>query len=95
MALGRYDLSLLTLPVGWDATALENERLVDGTTYAEVAQMVNTAIASLNAELRGDQTWSLLVSYTDEARLRVQRWRIKRVLRFIPSTVCPTRAAPK
>jgi|CXWK01.1.fsa_nt_gi hypothetical protein len=67
MALGRYDLSLLTLPVGWDATALENERLVDGTTYAEVAQMVNTAIASLNAELRGDQTWSLLVSYTDEA----------------------------
>ena len=54
MALGRYDLSLLTLPVGWDATALENERLVDGTTYAEVAQMVNTAIASLNAELRGD-----------------------------------------
>ena len=34
MAKGRLDLSLLTLTVGWDATALENERMADGTTYA-------------------------------------------------------------
>ncbi len=67
MALGRYDLSLLTLPVGWDATALETERLADGTTYAQVAQMVNSAIAGLNAELTGDMLWSSMVSYTDDA----------------------------
>lgn len=66
MAKGRLDLSLLTLPVGWDATALENERLADGTTYAQVAQMVNAAIGSLNQEINGDPLFSSLVSYTDE-----------------------------
>ena len=67
MALGRRDLSLLTLPVGWDATELENIRLQDGTTYGEVAGMVNTALAALNAEINGDPFYSSLVSYTDEA----------------------------
>ena len=67
MAKGRLDLSLLTLPVGWDATALENERMADGTTYAQVASMVNSAVAQLNAEINGDPLWSSLVSYTDEA----------------------------
>lgn len=66
MALGRRDLSLLTLPVGWDATELENIRLRDGTTYGEVAEMVNSALGALNAEINGDPFYSSLVSYTDE-----------------------------
>jgi hypothetical protein len=66
MALGRRDLSLLTLPVGWDATELQNIQLRDGTTYAEVAQMVQGALSAFNAEINGDQLYSGLVSYTDE-----------------------------
>lgn len=67
MATGRYDLSLLTLPAGWDAAELENIRLADGTSYAEVAQMVNTAITGLNTELSSDILWSAMASYTPDA----------------------------
>lgn len=69
MALGPRDLSLLTLPTGWDATELQNIRLQDGATYAEVASMVNGALVALNAEINGDPLYSSLVSYTDEPTL--------------------------
>lgn len=66
MALGRLDLSLLTLPAGWDAAELEKARLADGTTYAEVASQLETALAALNAEIATDPVWSSLVSYDSE-----------------------------
>jgi hypothetical protein len=62
-------LSLLTLPVGWDATALEEIRLKDGTTYGQVAQMVSNAVNGLNAELRADPLWSSLASYQSDPTL--------------------------
>lgn len=66
MATGHRDLSLLTLPVGWDAAELENIRLQDGTPYSEVASMVNGALSAFNAEVNGDPFYSGLVSFTDE-----------------------------
>jgi hypothetical protein len=69
MALGRRDLSLLTLPVGWDATALEEIRLKDGTTYGTVASMVSNALSGINAEISSDPLWASLASYQSDPTL--------------------------
>lgn len=66
MTLGPRSLSsLVTLPVGWDATALRNASLADGTTYEQIVSEMRTALAALNGEFSSDSLWSGLVSYTD------------------------------
>jgi hypothetical protein len=62
---GPRDTSLLSLPVGWDATILEKHRLEDGTSFLSVAGALNAAAQAKAAELVGDPLWSTLVSYTD------------------------------
>lgn len=64
--LGPRDTTSLVMLTGWDATALQNFRLQDGTSYNEIVALMNAGIAGLNAELRGDPIWSNLVSYTDQ-----------------------------
>lgn len=60
------DLVMLT---GWDATALQNFTLQDGTTYAEVVSRMNAALAALNAEFQND--WMAnMYSVTDELPVR-------------------------
>jgi len=51
---------------GWDAAALTNFQLEDGTTYAQVVSEMNAALVALNGEIYGDPLWSELVSYTDQ-----------------------------
>ncbi|MFH1605034.1 MAG: hypothetical protein ABIH03_14140 [Pseudomonadota bacterium] len=63
--LGPRDTSLLVMLTGWDATALQNFQLQDGTSYAEVVARMSAALAGLNAEFAGD--WmATLYSVTDE-----------------------------
>lgn len=66
MALGPRDTSSLVMLTGWDATALQNFRLQDGTTYAAVLAQANAALGALNAEIYSDPLWASLVSYTDQ-----------------------------
>jgi hypothetical protein len=54
---------------GWDATALRNFQLADGTSYAEVVAQMDMALGALNADLANDALWSTLVSYTDQPDL--------------------------
>jgi len=67
MALGARDTSTLALPVGWDAGALEKERLSDGTTFLQVAAALNGAVQSAAQTIYADPLLSSLVSYTSEA----------------------------
>jgi hypothetical protein len=50
---------------GWDATALKNFQLEDGTTIEAIAAELNVALAALNAELSGGM-WADMVSFTDQ-----------------------------
>jgi len=50
---------------GWDATALKNYQLIDGTNYAAVVAQMNAALGALNAEIYNDPLYSRLISYTD------------------------------
>jgi len=51
---------------GWDATALKNFQLQDGTSIAQVTAELNAALGAFNAELYSHPIWSSLVSYTDQ-----------------------------
>jgi hypothetical protein len=53
---------------GWDATALKNWELQDGTSIEAVYGMLNGALGSLNAELVGG-LWGSLISLTDKPDL--------------------------
>lgn len=68
MALGPRDTSSLVLMTGWDATALQNYRLSDGTTIATVQSQLNAALGALNAELFSG-LWGGLISFTDRPDL--------------------------
>lgn len=69
MAQGPRDTTSLVMLTGWDATALKNFELQDGTTFDQVVGEMNGALGALNAELYGDPLWSSLVSYTDQLDL--------------------------
>lgn len=69
MALGPRDTSSLVMLTGWDATALRNFQLEDGTPYSDVVSQMNTAVAALNNELANDPLWAGLVSFTDQPDL--------------------------
>ena len=66
MALGPRDTSSLVMLTGWDATALKNFTLADGTTYAAIVAELNAALGALNADLSSDPLWGTLVSFTDQ-----------------------------
>lgn len=68
MALGPRDTTSLVLMTGWDATALQNYRLADGTTVATVQSQLNAALTALNGELFSG-LWGGLVSFTDRPEL--------------------------
>lgn len=65
MALGPRDSASLVQLTGWDATALRNVQLQDGTNFAAIVAQMNAALGALNAELTSDPLWSSLVTYTD------------------------------
>lgn len=65
MAIGPRDTSSLGMLTGWDATELKKFELEDGTSFATVAAMLQTAAAGVANELYVDPLWSSLVSYTD------------------------------
>ena len=66
MALGPRDTQSLVMLTGWDATALQNFKLQDGTTYAQIVAQTNAALGALNAEITSHPLYSSLVSYTDQ-----------------------------
>lgn len=66
MALGPRDTSSLVMMTGWDATALRNFTLADGTTYQSIVGELNAALGGLNGDLGSDPLWSTLLSFTDQ-----------------------------
>lgn len=66
MALGPRDTTSLVMLDGWDATALKNFTLQDGTTFDAVVSQMNAALGALNAEIMSHPLWSSLCSYTDQ-----------------------------
>lgn len=69
MPTGPRDTTSLVMLTGWDATALQQFQLQDGTTFDRVVAEMNTALAALNAELAGDPIWSSLISFQDNPDL--------------------------
>ncbi len=67
MPYGPRSTGELVQLTGWDATALRNFALSDGTTYAEIVSLMNAGLGALNDELYNDSLISSLAGYTDEA----------------------------
>lgn len=65
MPTGYRDLSLLTLPTGWDAAELQKLTIKDGYTYLQIASDLNAALAAVNGEINNDPLWASMVSFTD------------------------------
>ena len=65
MAKGPRDTSSLVMLTGWDATALKNWQLQDGTSIDAVYNQLNAALGALNAELTSG-LWGGLVSFQDQ-----------------------------
>lgn len=70
--LGPRSTDHLVMLTGWDATELQNFKLQDGTTYAEIVSMMNAGFGALNVELTSG-LWGQLVSFqeTPEVEYRV------------------------
>ena len=66
MTTGARDTTSLVQLTGWDATALRNFDLEQGTSYTQVVAQLNAALGALNADLASDPLWGTLVSFTDE-----------------------------
>lgn len=64
MAKGPRDTSSLVMLTGWDATALKNFELADGTNINAVTAQLNAALGALNIELTSG-LWGSLISVTD------------------------------
>lgn len=62
--LGPRDTSSLVMLTGWDATALQNWELDDGTSIQQVYTELTSALGALNAELTTG-LWGSLVSFQD------------------------------
>lgn len=63
--LGVRDTRELVMLTGWDATALKNFELADGTTFDVIVNEMRVALNGVSNELYNDPLWSALVSYTD------------------------------
>ena len=70
MAWGNRDTKDNVILTGIDAALLENYRLRDGATYAQIVGMAETMLGGFNAGMASDPFWSLLVSYTDQVETR-------------------------
>ncbi len=70
MAIGPRALVDLALPSGWDGAALERLRLQDGTTIAQVVQMLAAAVNGVNAEIAADPLIGALTYQTSERTVR-------------------------
>jgi hypothetical protein len=66
MTLGNRDLSNLRLPTGWDTAQLNALALQDGTTYATVAGLLNSAVGGLNNLFTNDPIFNTILSFTNE-----------------------------
>lgn len=66
MPYGPRSTSDLVNLTGFDATALRNWQLADGTTYATIVAMMDSGLNSLNTELFSDPLWSSMIGYSDE-----------------------------
>lgn len=62
--LGPRDTTSLVMLTGWDATELQNFKLQDGTSYAEVVGDLTAGLTALNGELAGGM-WGQLASFQD------------------------------
>lgn len=58
-----HDLKFVTIPVGWDAAYLENYRMSDGITFAQVVGDIETALQMFNQET---PWYSEFTTITDE-----------------------------
>lgn len=65
MPLGPRDKSTLVQLTGWDATALRDFQLEDGTNASAVEAMLQSGMFALNAELSSG-LWGSLISFTDQ-----------------------------
>ena len=65
MALGPRDSLSLVMLTGWDATALKNFDLAQGTQFAPIVSQMNSALGALNASLVNDPLWAGLMSISD------------------------------
>ena len=68
--LGNRDTRDNVVLTGIDAALLENWRLRDGSTYAEVVAMAEAALGAFNLGVFNDPFWSMIVSYTDQLETR-------------------------
>lgn len=60
----------LAVPSGWDAAALERFRLQDGTTIAQVVNMLRATVNGVNAEIAADPIVGMLTYQTTERTVR-------------------------
>jgi len=67
---GPYDLTNIQLPVGWDATKLQNESLQDGTTYLEILGMLSSATMGVKAQALSDPLFTSLSAPTSRNTVR-------------------------
>lgn len=70
MAWGNRDTKDNVILTGIDAALLENYRLRDGTTYAEIVTLANGMLGAFNGTLANDPFWSMLISFTDQIEAR-------------------------
>jgi len=68
MPVGPRDTTSLVMLTGWDATALKNWELEDGTSIATVAAQLDAALGALSQELTSG-VWGSLISITDRPDL--------------------------
>jgi hypothetical protein len=94
MAWGNRDTKDNVVLTGIDAALLENYRLRDGATYAQVVGMAETMLGGFNAGMASDPFWSLLVSYTDQVETRYAIGNTGTMVAHT-STAAPTRNAPR
>jgi len=66
--LGPRAKDSLVMLTGWDATVLQNFKLQDGTSYAEIVGMLNSGLGALNSELASG-LWGQLASFQDMPEL--------------------------
>ena len=65
--IGFADLKNTALPALWDEDYLKKIELEDGTTFAQIAQLTQSALSALNAEILGMPGYSQLFSVQDGA----------------------------
>jgi hypothetical protein len=68
--LGNRDTRDLVVLTGIDPALLENYRLADGATYAQVVAMAEARLSGFNGGFGRDRFWSMLISFTDRIEAR-------------------------